>query len=125
MDSSLAVLSFSPQILMAVIGGAVGGMIGISEKASRYGLRMAVLLVIASIVFAGAVVDYMITEHGLQSLFISAAIGMSVGVFSGHLIDALRLASPQLADTLVSRVGDSAINRLARKTRGSDEQDAN
>ncbi|STY95222.1 hypothetical protein [Moraxella atlantae] len=115
-------LAFAPQIMMAVIGGTVGGMIGISEKASLYGPRLAVLLVMASIVFAGATVDYLMTEHGLRSLFISAAIGMSVGVFSGHLMDALRLASPRLADKLVNRMGDSAIEKLVKKTRGDDDE---
>lgn len=112
--------NFSPQIAIAVFGGLIGGFIGIDDKMQRYGKRLAFLLVTASVIFSGAVVDYMATEHEVKSMFICMAIGVSVGIFSGHLMDALRLASPRLADKLVNEVGDVTIARISNKTKGDD-----
>lgn len=104
--------SFSPQIAIAVVGGMLGGLIGAEERQKRYGKRLTFLLIIAAIVDAGAVADYLTSHHGVKSIFITMAIAIAVGVFSGHLMDALRIASPSLSKRLVNKVGDVAVDKI-------------
>ena len=48
--------NFSPQLFIALIGGFIGGLIGAEDRQQRYGKRLTFLLVVASVIFAGAAV---------------------------------------------------------------------
>lgn len=104
--------SFSPQITVALLGGLMGGLIGAENRKKEYGRRLTILLLIASVVDAGAVADYLTSSHEVRSIFISMASGIAVGIFSGHLMDALRVASPRLAGKLVNKAGDVALDKI-------------
>lgn len=103
--------NFSPQLFIALIGGLIGGLIGAEDRQQRYGRRLAFLLIIASVIFAGAVADYMMVSYNVKSMLILMANGVFVGIVSGHLMDAVRLASPKWSKRLVSVVGNKTIEK--------------
>lgn len=109
------VTSFSPQIAIALISGLIGGLIGAKDRKKQYGKGITFLLLLASIIDAGAVADYMTTSHAVVSLFISMALGVVVGIVSGHLMDMLSVASPRLSSKLINRTGDAAVDTAVKR----------
>lgn len=107
------VASITPQVVFAMGGGAIGAVFGIVKN--EYSKTLSVLLVAIGVVVAGAVGDYLSSNHNVQSIFIVGASCIPVGLVSGFLMDALEIASPTLAKKLVDTLGNKAIDNIADK----------
>ena len=121
---NIAAQHFSPQIAMALVGGLLGGLIMYDSNKKDYGNRLARLLLVTSIVLAGACSDYLLTKHKVISLFIQMAGGMFAGVGGSCLMDAFRVFSPKLFTKLVTNVGNAAVDGVTlvvKKRTGQDE----
>ena len=121
---NMAAQRFSPQITMALVGGLLGGLIMYDSNKKDYGSRLARLLLITSIILAGACSDYLLIEHKVISLFIQMAGGIFTGVGGSCLMDAFRVFSPKLFTKLVNNVGNAAVDGVTlviKKRTGQDE----
>lgn len=103
------IASLTPQVLMALVGALIGGLLGVRDRFKEYGFYLTLLLVISSVMIGGAVVDYLAREYHLKSLLLSWVIGLGFGIFGSMAVDMLRLTSPSLAEKLVNGMGNEAV----------------
>lgn len=93
----------------AMIGGLFGSAT-MGVDIDRYGARISIALIISAGIISGAVGDYLSVTRGVTSLWVNTALSIPVGMFSGSLMDVIRVSSPRLAQTVV----DIAEKRVLR-----------
>lgn len=100
---------FTPHVIFAMTGGAVGAMFGIAKN--NHGVLLSTILMLVGVMVASAVGDYLHQKEVVSSVFAIGGIGIPVGLLSGFLIDALEVASPRLAQKVVSKF-DNKIDKF-------------
>lgn len=103
--------AITPEVAAALIGGLFGAAYAADIK--TYGIRLTILVSIGALLVVGAVAEWLSVRHGLNFLWILGGIGFVVGMATGHLLDATRVASPALAKKLVALAGDAAVDEIA------------
>lgn len=109
-------LSFSPQILFAMIGGGLGAFIS-SDKA-RYGWQLSFMFILASLVFSAAMGEYLYISRGISSIWWLMLLNIPLGMIVGSTLDVLRIANRPLIERLVNGIGDSGVSIIVESVLG-------
>ena len=109
-------LSFSPQILFAVLGATLGSII--STDVNRYGWFLSLMFILAAISFGAAMGEYLYLTRGVSSVFWLFALNIPLGVVVGSTIDVLRIANRPLIERLVNGIGDSGVSIIVESVLG-------
>ncbi|MGP9557227.1 hypothetical protein [Psychrobacter sp. AOP7-A1-24] len=99
--------AITPQIFVAMMGGIVGT--NISSDIQLYGLRLTILTAIITLAMVGVSSEYMSVTWGNYSLLGHLLLGGIVGMSGMRLLDALRLALPELMHSLIELAGKSTL----------------
>lgn len=103
-------LALTPQVVFGMVGGFMGGLFGIEK--TEYGTKISGILIVIACIAGSAVAELLSTKYGLKSLFPICFISVFAGLFSGFLMEAVKVASPSLARKLVSKVGKTGLDRV-------------
>ena len=109
-------LSFTPQIISAILGGLLGAMISSDRK--RYGWQLSFMFCIAAVAFAAAMGEYLHIGRGITSIFWIFVLNVPLGMIVGSTLDVLRIASPPLIEKLVRGIGNSGVNIIVESVLG-------
>ena len=109
-------LSFSPQILFSLLGGAIGAFI--SSDRARYGWQLSFLFMLAAILFAAAMGEYLYMSRGISSIFWLAILNIPLGMIVGSTLDVLRIANRPLIEKLVNGIGESGVSIIVESVLG-------
>lgn len=109
-------LSFTPQIIFAMLGGLLGALIA-SDRV-RYGWQLSVMFGIAAIAFAAAMGEYLYITRGIQSIFWLFVLNIPLGMIVGSTLDVLRIASPPMIEKLVNGIGNNGVNIIVESVLG-------
>lgn len=109
-------LSFTPQIVSAILGGLLGSLI--SSDRARYGWQLSLLFCIAALAFAGAMGEYLYNSRGITSIFWLFVLNIPLGMIVGSFLDVLRIASPPLIQRLVNGIGNSGVSIIVESVLG-------
>lgn len=99
--------AITPQIFVAIMGGIVGT--NISSDPKLYGLRLTILTAIITLAMVGVSSEYMSINWNNQSLLGHLLLGGIVGMAGMRLLDAIRLALPDLMHSLIELAGKSTL----------------
>lgn len=109
-------LSFSPQILFAVIGGFLGAFI--SSDRSRYGWQLSFMFMLAAVLFSAAMGEYLYLNRGISSIFWLAILNVPLGMIVGSTLDVIRIANRPLIEKLINEIGSSGVNIVVESVLG-------
>lgn len=109
-------LSFSPQILFAMIGGGLGAFI--SSDRERYGWQLSFMFILASLVFSAAMGEYLYISRGIVSIWWLMLLNIPLGMIVGSTLDVLRIANRPLIERLVNGIGDSGVSIIVESVLG-------
>lgn len=109
-------LSFSPQILFAMIGGGLGAFI--SSDRARYGWQLSFMFILASLVFSAAMGEHLYLTRGITSIYWLALLNIPLGMIVGSTLDVLRIANRPLIERLVNGIGDSGVSIIVESVLG-------
>ena len=109
-------LSFSPQILLAMIGGGLGAFI--SSDRARYGWQLSFMFILASLVFSAAMGEYLYISRGITSIWWLMLLNIPLGMIVGSTLDVLRIANRPLIERLVNGIGDSGVSIIVESVLG-------
>lgn len=109
-------LSFTPQIIFAMLGGLLGALI--ASDRDRYGWQLSFLFCIAAVSFTAAMGEYLFITRGIQSIFWLFVLNVPLGMIVGSTLDVLRIASPPLIEKLVNGIGSSGVNIIVESVLG-------
>ena len=109
-------LSFSPQILFAIIGGGLGAFI--SSDRARYGWQLSFMFILASLVFSAAMGEYLYISRGITSIWWLMLLNIPLGMIVGSTLDVLRIANRPLIERLVNGIGDSGVSIIVESVLG-------
>ena len=109
-------LSFSPQILFAMIGGGIGAFI--SSDRARYGWQLSFMFMLVALLFAAAMGEYLYTSRGISSIYWLAILNVPLGMMVGSTLDVLRIANRPLIERLVNGIGDSGVSIIVESVLG-------
>ena len=109
-------LSFTPQIIFAMLGGLLGALIASDRE--RYGWQLSVMFGIAAIAFAAAMGEYLFIKRSIESIFWLFVLNVPLGMIVGSTLDVLRIASPPLIEKLVNGIGNSGVNIIVESVLG-------
>lgn len=109
-------LSFSPQILFAMIGGGLGAFI--SSDRARYGWQLSFMFILASLVFSAAMGEYLYISRGIVSIWWLMLLNIPLGMIVGSTLDVLRIANRPLIERLVNGIGDSGVSIIVESVLG-------
>lgn len=109
-------LSFTPQIVFAMLGGLLGA--GIASDRERYGWQLSLLFTIAAVVFSAAMGEYFHKDREIESIFWLFALNVPLGMTVGSTLDVLRIASPPLIERLINGIGNSGVNIIVESVVG-------
>lgn len=109
-------LSFTPQIIFAILGGLLGA--AIASDRDRYGWQLSLLFTIAAVAFAAAMGEYLFISRGIKSIFWLFVLNVPLGMIVGSTLDVLRIASPPLIEKLVNGIGGSGVNIIVESVLG-------
>ena len=109
-------LSFTPQIISAILGGLLGAMISSDRK--RYGWQLSFMFCIAAVAFAAAMGEYLHIGRGITSIFWIFVLNVPLGMIVGSTLDVLRIASPPLIEKLVRGIGNRGVNIIVESVLG-------
>lgn len=101
------VSAITPQIFIAIIGGVIGT--NISSDIKLYGIRLSILTAIVTLSMVGVASEYMSYKWGTQSIIGHFALGAIVGMAGMRLLDATRLALPDLMHSIIDLAGKSTL----------------
>lgn len=104
-------LSFSPQIIFSIFGGAIGAFISSDRK--RYGWQLSFLFILVALLFAAAMGEYLYTSRGISSIFWLSILNVPLGMVVGSTLDVLRVANRPLIERLINSIGDSGVSIIA------------
>lgn len=99
--------AITPQIFVAIIGGIVGT--NISSDIQLYGLRLTILTAIITLAMVGVSSEYMSVTWDNHSLLGHLLLGGIVGMAGMRLLDAVRLALPELMHSIIELAGKSTL----------------
>lgn len=99
--------SLTPQTVVAFIGGFIGA--NISSDIKLYGLRLTILTGVMAVALSGAVSEYIAYKWQVTSLISHFGLGGLGGMAGMRLLDALRLALPDLTYKLINLAGKSSL----------------
>lgn len=110
MDLYIAALisSVTPQVLIAWIGGFIG--VNISSDVKMYGYRLTILTAIVTLALVGVASEYLVYKWSTESITGHFALGAMVGMTGMRLLDAIRLALPDLMHSLIDLAGKSVLD---------------
>lgn len=103
-------VALSPQVFFALIGGLIG--VGIKSKIEGYNWAYTIFISIGSLIAVGAVSEYLLNKHDLESIFFHMFIAIIVGIIGASILHAFNLFAPQYATKLVAKVGDKVNDKL-------------
>ncbi len=103
-------LSFSPQILFAVLGATLGSII--STDVNRYGWFLSLMFILAAISFGAAMGEYLYLTRGVSSVFWLFALNIPLGMVVGSTIDVIRIVNRPLIEKLVDGIATTSVNIL-------------
>ena len=109
-------LSFSPQILFAIIGGGLGAFI--SSDRARYGWQLSFMFMLVALLFAAAMGEYLYSGRGISSVYWLAILNVPLGMIVGSTLDVLRIANRPLIERLVNGIGDSGVSIIVESVLG-------
>lgn len=101
------VTAITPQIFIALIGGVIGT--NISSDVKTYGWRLTVLTAIITQMMVGVSSEYMSVKWGNNSIVGHIFLGAIVGMAGMRLLDAIRLALPDLMHSIIDLAGKSTL----------------
>ena len=104
-------LSFSPQIFFSILGGAIGAFISSDRK--RYGWQLSFLFMLAAILFAAAMGEYLYLTRGITSIYWLAILNIPLGMMVGSTLDVLRITNRPMIERLINSIGDSGVSIIA------------
>lgn len=99
--------AITPQILIAIIGGVIGT--NISSDIKLYGVRLTILTAIVTLSIVGVASEYISYKWQTQSIIGHFAMGGIVGMAGMRLLDAIRLALPDLMHSITELAGKSTL----------------
>lgn len=99
--------SLTPQMVVAFIGGFIGA--NISSDIKLYGLRLTILTGVMAVALSGGVSEYIAYKWQVTSLIAHFGLGGLSGMAGMRLLDALRLALPDLTYKLINLAGKSSL----------------
>lgn len=99
--------AITPQIFIAIIGGIIGT--NISSDVSLYGRRLTVLTALVTLMMVGVSSEYMSVTWDNNSILGHILLGAIVGMSGMRLLDALRLALPDLMHSIIELAGKSTL----------------
>lgn len=108
---STLTLSFSPQIIFSIFGGAIGAFISSDRK--RYGWQLSFLFMLVALLFAAAMGEYLYTSRGITSIFWLSILNVPLGMMVGSTLDVLRVTNRPLIERLINSIGDSGVSIIA------------
>lgn len=110
MNNFLAIVatSITPQVVFAMLGGLIGSLISSDRK--RYGWQLSLLFCIVAIFTAAGMGDYMHHVKKISSIWWMMILNVPLGMVIGATLDAIRITSPKLIESLVDKVGNSAVS---------------
>ena len=103
-------LSFSPQILFAILGATLGSII--STDVNRYGWFLSLMFILAAISFGAAMGEYLYLTRGVSSVFWLFALNIPLGMVVGSTIDVIRIVNRPLIEKLVDGIATTSVNIL-------------
>ena len=109
-------LSFTPQIIFAMLGGLLGSSIASDRK--RYGWQLSFMFTIAAIAFTAGMGEYLYMNRGIKSIFWLFILNVPLGMIVGSTLDVLRITSPPLIEKLVNGIGSSGVNIIVESVLG-------
>ena len=109
-------LSFSPQILFAMIGGGIGAFISSDRK--RYGWQLSFMFMLVALLFAAAMGEYLYASRGIFSIYWLSILNVPLGMMVGSTLDVLRIANRPLIERLVNGIGDSGVSIIVESVLG-------
>ena len=104
-------LSFSPQIFFSILGGAIGAFISSDRK--RYGWQLSFLFMLAAILFAAAMGEYLYLTRGITSIYWLAILNIPLGMMVGSTLDVLRITNRPMIERLINSIGNSGVSIIA------------
>lgn len=107
---SIIAISFTPQVLFAMLGGFTGALISSDRK--RYGWQLSLLFMVVAIFASAGMADYLHSNKGIVSIWWMFILNVPLGMVIGATLDAIRVTSPKLIEQLVSKVGNSTVSIL-------------
>lgn len=108
---STLTLSFSPQIIFSIFGGAIGAFISSDRK--RYGWQLSFLFMLVALLFAAAMGEYLYTSRGISSIYWLSILNVPLGMMVGSTLDVLRITNRPLIERLINGIGDSGVSIIA------------
>lgn len=108
---STLTLSFSPQIIFSIFGGAIGAFISSDRK--RYGWQLSFLFMLVALLFAAAMGEYLYTSRGISSIFWLSILNVPLGMMVGSTLDVMRVANRPLIERLINGIGESGVSIIA------------
>lgn len=107
---STLTLSFSPQILFAILGAILGSII--STDVNRYGWFLSLMFILVAISFGAAMGEYLYLTRGVSSVFWLFALNIPLGMVVGSTIDVIRIVNRPLIEKLVDGIATTSVNIL-------------
>ena len=109
-------LSFSPQILFSILGGAIGAFISSDRK--RYGWQLSFMFMLVALLFAAAMGEYLYFTRGITSIYWLAILNIPLGMMVGSTLDVLRIANRPLIERLINGIGNSGVSIIIESVLG-------
>ena len=99
--------SLTPQTVVAFIGGLIGA--NISSDAKLYGMRLTILTGVMAVAMSGGASEYVSYKWQVTSIIAHFGVGGLTGMLGMRLLDAVRLALPDLMHKLINLAGKSTL----------------
>lgn len=113
---STLTLSFSPQILFAILGGTLGAFISSDRK--RFGWQLSFMFILAAIAASAAMGEYLYLKRGISSIFWLLLLNIPLGMIVGSTLDVIRIANRPLIEKLINGIGNSGVNIVVESVLG-------
>jgi len=99
------------QILAAICGCLIGSLA--MNPVERYGIRIAILFTMLSMLVASALSEYLAVTKGMEFVTVHAAIGGGIGLTGQFLIEEIKQSAPKFFRLLLGLLTSNFINNLA------------
>jgi len=98
------------QITAAILGCIVGSFA--MDPVARYGIRIALLFTIISMVLAGAISEYLAVAKEMRYVLIHAGIGIGIGLVCQFLIEEIKQSAPKFFKSLLNILTSTLIDNI-------------